>query len=479
VPADRVVVGAEDDRGHVDAVLLGELSALDLALEYWMQSPRRGLAGAWSGRATLARQADGRLDFNGWASSPDLTATTRRGPVSLTLEGSYATAGDQLVLKGFDLSTVYGRLAGGGTIAEVGGRRMADVNGTLEPRWEAVDAIVAGAVEPHAQVRATLRPFHLRGSLAGGSPSQMMKGLEGELAADLASARAFGLQVGPTPIVLRLAGGKAVFDPIAATINDGSLALVADLYVDDPNALWLRFGKGTKVENASINEAVSNDVLSYIAPVLSKASNVSGKVSLAVDGAAIPLVGDGALRVDGQLVFQDVVFQPGPFASEVVSLTGRNVPRMSLQQPIQLQIADGRVKQSGLSIPLAGDMKAGLEGSVGFDKTLALRASLPVTATMLGGNAAASRYVEGTNITVPIGGTISHPTIDRNGLRVAIRNAAQSMVKRGVQNEAERLLDRVIPPGSRDANAQGDSSGRDALKALEGVGRDLLKPRRR
>jgi translocation and assembly module TamB len=248
--------------------------------------------------------------------------------------------------------------------------------------------------------------------------------------------------------------------------------------VDDPNALWLRFGKGTKVQNAAINEAVSNDVLSYIAPVLSKASNVSGNVSLTVDGAAIPLVGDGALRVDGQLVFQDVVFQPGPFASEVVSVTGRNVPRMSLQQPIQLQIADGRVKQSGLSIPLAGDLKASLEGSVGFDKTLALRASVPVTAAMLGGNAAAARYTQGTNITVPIGGTISHPTIDRNGLRVAIRNAARSMVKRGVQDEAERLLDRVVPPGSRDANAQGNSTG-DALKALEGVGRDLLKARRR
>jgi translocation and assembly module TamB len=444
-----------------------------------MQSPRRGLAGAWSGRATAARQADGRLDFHGWVSSPDLTATTPRGPVSLTLDGSYATAGDQLVLKGFDLSTLYGRLVGSGTIAELGSRRLADVSGTLEPRWEAVDAIVAGSVEPHAQLRATMRPFRLRGSLAGGSPSQMLKGLEGEIAADLASARAFGLQVGPTPVVLRLGGGRAVFDPIAATINEGTLAIIADLYVDDPNALWLRFGKGTKVENAAINEAVSNDVLSYIAPVLSKASNVSGRVSLTVDGAAIPLVGDGALRVDGQLVFQDVVFQPGPFASEVVSLTGRDVPRMSLQQPIQLQIADGRVNQSGLSIPLSGDMKASLEGSVGFDKTLALRASVPVTASMLGGNAAAAQYVEGTNITVPIGGTISHPTIDRSGLRVAIRNAAKSMVKRGVQNEAERLIDQVLPPGARGANANGESAGGDALKALEGVGRDLLKARRR
>ncbi|APW62752.1 hypothetical protein [Paludisphaera borealis] len=474
-------IGKADAPMTIDTVLVGELSALDRALGYWTASPPRGLGGDWSGRVTLARQLDGRLDFNGWVNSPNLVATTPRGPVSLALNGAYATSNDQLVLTNLDLTTVYGRLVGGGTIAEARARRLADVAGTLEPRWETLDPLVASAVEPHAQVRATVRPFHLKGSLAGGSASQMLKGMEGELGVDLASAQAFGMKIGPTPVVLRLAGGKAVFDPIASTLNDGTLAISADLDLEDPNALWLRLAKGTKIEGAAINKDVSDDVLSYIAPILSKSSNVSGKVSLTVDGASIPLIGDGALRVDGQLVFQDVVFQPGPFTAEIVTLTGNTAPKLTLEQPLQLQIADGRVKQSGLTIPLANGTKASIQGSVGFDKTLALRASVPVTPQMLGGNAAAKQFVGGTNITIPIGGTISHPIIDRNGLRLALKDAARSMVKRGVQAQAGRLLDQVIPPaaGNGNGNSTGGSFGRDALKALEGVGRDLAQPKRR
>lgn len=471
-------IGKADVAMGVDTVLVGELGALDGVLGYWMQTDPRGMRGEWSGRVTASREEDGRLNFKGWVNSPNLVTSTPWGSITLSTDGSYAPSADQLVLKYYDLTTVYGRSVGGGTIAELGGRRMADVAGSLEPRWDTLDPIVASYVEPRARVRAKVKPFELRGSLAGGSTSQVLKGLQGVLAVDLDSAQAFGVQVGPTPVVLRLAGGKAVFDPIASSVNGGPMAISADLYLEDPNALWLRLGKGTKIEGAAINQVVSEDVLSYIAPVLSKASNIGGKVSLAVDGAAIPLIGDGALRVDGQLVFQDVVFQPGPFASEVVSLTGRATPKMTLQQPLQLQIADGRVKQSGFTIPLANDLKAEIAGSIGFDRTLALRASLPVTPRMLGNSAVVQEFAGGTNITVPIGGTISRPIIDRAGLRVALKDAARSMLKRGARAEADRLLERVLPPAANGANGNGGSTGNDALKLLEGLGRDLARPRR-
>ncbi|WP_165246447.1 hypothetical protein [Paludisphaera soli] len=475
-------LGKPDAPMGFDGVLRGDLAALDGALAYWMQAAPKGLGGAWSGRATLARHQDGRLDFKGYATSPDLIMTTPRGPVTLTLDGTYTPSGDHVSLTSFDLSTAHARLAGTGTIAEFGANRIADVSAVLEPRWETLDPILAAAVEPGAQVRATVKPFHLKGSLAAGSTSQILKGMEGVLEVDLASARAFGMEVGPTPLVLRMGGGRAAFDPIATTLNGGRMEIAADLMVDDPDALWLRMAEGTRIEGAAINKAVSDDVLSYIAPVLAKSSNVSGQVSLTVAGAAIPLMGDGALRVDGQLVFQDVVFQPGPFGSELLALTGRPERKLTLQQPLQLQIADGRVRQSGLTFPLGDDLTAKLDGSVGFDKTLAMRATVPITPQMLGGNAVAREFVAGTDITLPIGGTISNPTIDRNGLRVALKEAARSMVRRGVQAEANRLIDRVLPPsaaGGRDPNAPSGSLGRDALKALEGIGRDLAQPKRR
>ncbi|AMV39195.1 hypothetical protein [Planctomyces sp. SH-PL62] len=470
-------VGKPERPMNLDAVLVGELSALDRTLAYWTQSSLWGLGGTWSGRLTGTRQADGRFQFQSRTNSPNFTMTTQHGPVGVTLAGTYSPAEDILDLSNFELATAYARLAGRGTVAEIGARRLADVTALVEPHWETLDPLVAAAVEPGARIRATVKPFHLKGSLAAGSTSQILKGMEGALAVDLASAQTFGMQVGPTPVVLRMGGGRAVFDPVSTTINNGEMEMSAQLGLDDPASIWLLVAEGSKIDGASINKAVSDDVLSYIAPVLDKAGDISGKVSLTVVGASIPLTGAGALRVDGQLVFDDVAFQPGPLASELVSLTGESPTKLTLRQPLQLQIADGRVRQSGLSIPVA-DVQVKLGGSVGFDKTLAMRASVPITPRMLGGNAAVQQFVGGTEIAIPIGGTISHPTIDRNGLRLALKDAARSMVRRGVQAEAGRLIERALPSAAegRRANPSGGSFGRDALKILEGVGRDLAQP---
>ena len=214
-------IGKADAPMTIDSVLVGELWALDQTISYWTQSPPRGLAGGWSGRVTLDRQLDGRLDFKGSMYSPNLVATTPRGEVTLVSNGSYAPASDQLSLASLDVTMMYARLVGGGTIAELGGGRLADFSGTLEPRWETIDPLVASTLGADARVRATVKPFHLRGSLAGGSTSQILKGMQGAFEVDLATAQAFGMQVGPTPVVLRMGSGRAVFDPIATTLNGG------------------------------------------------------------------------------------------------------------------------------------------------------------------------------------------------------------------------------------------------------------------
>ena len=464
----------------LDAVLFGELAALDRTLGAWFQAGGSSLGGNWSGRVYLTRWPEGNFSFDGRLASANLTAPKTRGPVGLNLRGAYATAADRLDLASFDLSTMFGRVVVNGQVTGVSGERSVNLAGTVDPRWETLDHLIAATVEPHAKLRATVRPIRLKGPIAGGSVAHVLKTLDGEIGLDLASAEAFGIKVSPTPIVLRIGGGRAAFDTIRTTINDGPTLIDADLYLDDPAGLWLRLAKGTKVDGAAINDAVSDDVLSYIAPVLSKASEVRGKVSLTIDGSAIPLVGTGATRIDGLLSFQDVVFQPGAFAEELFTLTGQKAPSMTLHQPLQLNVAGGRVKQSGLTIPLAGATTLKLGGSVGFDQTLALQASVPVSGRMIGRDAAVKQIVGDTNISVPIGGTISRPAIDRAAFRVALRDVARSMARRGVQSEAGRLLDRVAPSAEDGSNS--DTSrrrgglGRDALKGLGGLGREILDP---
>jgi translocation and assembly module TamB len=283
--------------------------------------------------------------------------------------------------------------------------------------------------------------------------------------------------------VLRLGNGKAAFDPIRTTLNDGKVAIDADLILDDPNGLGLRIARGSRIDGATINEVVSHDILSYIAPVLSQSTQVRGKLSLVVNDAVVPILGNTLTQADALTRFENVIFQPGAFVSEVLGMGGIAAPQLKLDQTLKILIADGRVNQSGLSIDVPGGSKVQLDGSVGLDQTLALRAQMPITGQMLGKDKTLNEIVGDTKVTIPIGGTLSRPALDKKAFQVALRDAAKSMVRKGVRNELNGVLDQVLPgvvPGAKPGKpgARG-SIGNDALKVLEGVGRDLIDPKKK
>jgi translocation and assembly module TamB len=476
-------LGRTDVPLNVDATLLGDLAAMDRLLAAWSGAVPSGWGGSWSSRVTVSRALSGPIAFDGRVEVANLATPTPQGHLAVAVKGGYHLDADRLDLAALDADSRFGRLLARGAVTAVSAEKRAHLSGTLEPRWDTIQTMLAESVEPRARLEASMRPFRLSGPLTGGTVTEILRGLDGEVGLDVAALEAFGMRVGPTPVVLRLGQGRAVFDPIQTRINDGPTVLLADLALDDPNALWLRLAEGSRIEKAAINDAVSSAVLAYVAPVLSQATQVSGRVSVAARRAALPVLGGGSTEIEGRIVFENVLFQPGPFATEVLTLAGQSVPRLELNQPVQLAVANGRVRQSGLAIPLARDLRVDLAGSVGFDQTVRMKATLPVTGRMLGRNEIAEQIVGGTKITVPIDGTLSRPSLDRRALQVALREAARSLVSRGIETGAGMLLDRLAPgsdrprPGRAGAAAP-NSTGRDALRILEGLGREVLDPRR-
>src|SRR5206468_2780785 len=116
---------------------------------------------------------------------------------------------------------------------------------------------------------------------------------------------------------------------------------------------------------------------------------------------------------------------------------------LRLHQPIQLAVANRRVHQSGLEIPLNGQTKIVIKGSVGFDQTLALRAEVPLNKALLGRDKMLQDLVGNTTIPVPIGGTLKQPRVDRHALAAAVKEVSKSVLKRGAQEEASDLLKRL------------------------------------
>ncbi|QEH32221.1 hypothetical protein OJF2_06900 [Aquisphaera giovannonii] len=460
-----------------DVEVRGDLAAIDRALAIWTGQAGSGLAGPAAARI-IAEPDGGRLKLRLAAKAP---AALGGKAVDLAFRGAYEAATDRLDCQSLTAVTPYARVDASGQVVEATARRVADLSGTLAPDWQALTAIVEQAVEAEARLEGRPRGFRVKGPLSGGSLAAIVKGLEeAELGVDLTSADVFGLALGEAPVVVRCKGGVLAVDRIQTTLNEGRVDLRPGLTVDDAQGIAVLLGEGSALSGVKVNDEVSRRVLSYVAPVLDRATHVSGTIAADMKGE-IPITGPPSrtTTLNGHLAFQDVVFAPGPAAAEVLSVVGRRAQEgIRMQQPVQLSIANRRVIQEGLKVTVRQGVDVGLKGSVGFDQTLELKATVPITKAMLGSQAPAQLgdALRGNDITIPIGGTVSHPTVDRRALRVALGNLSKGAVRQGLQKEASKLLDRLgPPPAAGPGTPPGARRPRSKADALEGLEDQLLR----
>ena len=285
--------------------------------------------------------------------------------------------------------------------------------------WKAVNELLANRLEPNAKLAGTARPMWVKGALGGGSPEEL-RNLEGELGLDKFAADVYGMQVGPTSLVVHAHDGKILVDPIDTTMNEGRLHLEPEIARGARGGAVLRLGSESSIKNARINDEVSLRVLSFVAPVLESATRVHGRVSVAVREAEFPLWidrGGSQAKLEGSVGFQDVEFVPGPLANELFGLIGaERAPTLKLNDPISLTIADRKVQQDGFAIPLGQATKIELGGWVDFDRNLSLTASVPLTSAMVGNNP----LLVGIVAFAGTASVVQQPTLSREDLVVAI-----------------------------------------------------------
>src|SRR5947209_15337181 len=122
--------------------------------------------------------------------------------------------------------------------------------------------MAASALEPGASLQGGAAPgaFRIKGPLSGASVAEILKGLDAAVGLSLAGARAYGLQLGPTPLVVRCGGGRTIVDPIVTTLNNGKIDLRPEVMLDDPKGLALRLLPGSSLQDIEINDEVSQKV---------------------------------------------------------------------------------------------------------------------------------------------------------------------------------------------------------------------------
>ena len=177
--------------------------------------------------------------------------------------------------------------------------------------------------------------------------------------------------------------------------------------------------------DARLEPAVAQGVLAYIAPVMAGATRTSGRFSLRINAATLPVGATEGGHVSGVLAMHAVDLGPGPLAQRAIESLPFNLPipqsiRIADESHVEFQLADRRMSHKGLAfgVPLAKpgqrlDIRS--SGSVGLDdKTLQLKLELPIPAD-LPQDRPLLAALSGRTFSVGVGGLLGEPRIDFDG----------------------------------------------------------------
>lgn len=367
----------------------------------------QGADGRWGGEAggRVSRLAFGGLDL------------ASAGAIEWSARGGYEPEGQELELASLDVAHPWGTLAARG---KVGGARSDDPSGILTgeltpaaPAFERASALVE---QPVALGCESVR---FEAELSRG---RSLAARIGNL--DLAVG---ALTLAVQPIKLDASPSEIRVGAIEAAVNGGRLHLSPRI-TRDPERGWVfALGPDSFVEGMSLDDDLSRAALSYIAPVLAATAEISGRASARVGRAEWALGREPV--VEGEVVFSDLRFAPGPLGRGLLALLGRGDAALTLDRPILLEVAGGKVRQRGLSIPI-GDSRVDVEGSVGFDRSLALEASLPIPGRLAGSSGFLSDVVRDQRVIVPVTGTLDQPRIDGESFRRGLGELGKSVARR-------------------------------------------------
>jgi len=447
------VSGLHSGQGpRVDGTFTGDLSALAA----WFPTAPEGLRGSWSARATGQGGDDGwqlgvRLDGENvaWGINPGPDATGET--LGLAARALWPKGGGRLDLTELSLASRFGTVEAAGRVEDPGGRPVADFKGRISPNWETLSAWLAQHVEPSARVQGRPRAFQVRTPLGDG----WRDGFDGEVGVVIDSADVYGMRFGPTAVAVRAKGGKASIDPIETTVNGGDLRLEPEYRPGaDGSAPALVLREGSTLTDAEVNDEVSRRVLSFVAPMLNGATRVNGLVSADIEEAVFPLQAGGGkgATVKGEVVFQNVQFTPsGVFRGLLAQIGREDQPLIKIDKPVGLEIADRRVYQRGLVVPIGKLSQVEMDGWVGFDRDLNLTVSVPILPTALADKPLIGGIAANSRVRIPIRGTMDKPEVDQEAFNVGMKELGRSVVEQGLSTGVVDLFKLLNRP--RDPNA--------------------------
>ena len=247
------------------------------------------------------------------------------------------------------------------------------------------------------------------------------------------SADVYGLQLGPAKVPFRFRKGQLQTESIRCSLNGGQLSTMLNY---DLRQNQVALASGSRIEKIVVTEELAGEWLGYVAPFLADSVGIRGAVSARVSRFRCDLDHPESSDIVGTVDIDGITASPGNSSSLLLEAmdalrSGRRsfVRDLSIPaQQVQCRLRNGMLTHDQLLLTLSGyNMRS--RGSVGLNKQLDLTLDIPLEKAKTGSS--------GRMVSVPVQGTVSHPSIDSGRL-------IQDAGRRRIQSEINKQLDRGL-----------------------------------
>ena len=347
-------------------------------------------------------------------------------------------------LHGLELSSAPISLNATGKIVKDKLERVLNAKGAITLDLKAVSGYLSALADLDVKMTgATQRPFAIKATSVDGRWVELPKHAEFSTSFHADTIRGFGLLIESLEIPVQLADGLAEID-IQGTVNTGKMTLKSaiDFTADSP---VVSVPENSHVlAGVGFSEAMSNDLLAHVHPLFKGAAISEGTMDLDLQHFKWFL--DAAKRKDGafaaSITFNDVVLRSGGLLTPLLEVMKANEREVTLgDKPMECIGENDRIRCSPLEIKTR-DHTLMLSGSIGFDQTLDYKAQIPVTRKMVSSDM--YKYLEGTFISVPIGGTVARPSLRKDILQTALKDLMIQAGTKQVTEQAGKFLQKLF-----------------------------------
>ena len=351
------------------------------------------------------------------------------------------------------------KLTTSGAIADLANSMVTDLTGTWNPDWNELNALLTSYSYNTVQLNGQgQREFAIKGPIfESPQPSEVQPWISPNLVVNTNvgwdQGKILELPVGQSQVNLNVRESIAYLETSGIPFAGGVVAFApqVDMRSEEPIA---RLEKARIINNVELRPETARKWLRYVAPLVADATSAEGKFTVDVGDATVPVFNPERMEINGAVHLADVIVGAGPTAEKIIG-TVKQIRSMIKpdagdrdlrtwlkmeQQSVPVAVKEGRVYHNKLKFSHK-DLVVQTRGSVGFDQSLSMIAEIKIHDDWIKGKT----YLEslrGKSISIPIGGTITNPVVNRD----ALRQLSQSLLQQTASNALNRAVGDKINP---------------------------------